>query len=312
MLCPLPGVINIHCNVLASHSIMYQHIKPSLKSALRSEADHDTMKELAALESMTTQRQHPSLKNCGKKSIIISFDNQHSSTFHAPWLWHNDSRNIITPSGQRKQSPGYWNSEAAIVHASIRHGSDIDIVSLRQEVCQNADFITKSGAIHPINTCIAVDDTTRSCKIKNDGDVGVNAELSELMLVITWNRPIHKDADIENENCNSIYNLLWLKQWAYDSFATTASRLKREVSDEHTFLYKYRQIKDREGIAAVREMHDGLVSVDFRHVESDNIDNHSLRFFDVSYLKSLYFSQFLYLYFALISSVSPASLREYS
>lgn len=119
-----------------------------------------------------------------------SFPSRRTTTrFHAAWLWHNDSRNVMIPSGQKKYSASSWwsNQKPILVKASIHHVEQ-DQESLRlllmgtgekyedhhhhgrknqqqqedeeDEVC-SCCFVTPKGSIHPMTMAPT---TTSDCK----------------------------------------------------------------------------------------------------------------------------------------------------
>lgn len=212
-------------------------------------------------------------KNAGGKSIHVVFGSNHSSEYHAPWLWYNDSRNSMVLSGQRHFSPGSWNIETFIVDAIIHHYSEM----------QN---IITSHQIHDIETVNSINPLEK--KYISDHEY-----LSEFLLVIHWNRPMIKLNDttkVTQEDFVSVYNMFMLKQWSYDSVSTNESRLKREISEKHTFLYKYGQLQNRgvESNASValinanRKDYGGLICVDYDHIVSGGVCDELITFFDVS------------------------------
>jgi len=192
----------------------------------------------------------------------------------------------MIPSGQRKRSPGCFDKEAVILKATIHHCSTLQ--------CENMNlYMTRNGAIHPINTDMdininintdAADDYVGASSSNNndqDAPAGGAEDLSRFLLVITWNKAIGKDtntvSDVNSNNKNynynynytSIYNMQWLKQWAYDVLSTAASRMKREITTESTFLYKYHHLKeqqDGDGCLEQRQRHTGLLSLDYHDI----------------------------------------------
>lgn len=218
----------------------------------------------------------PRLQDFEAKSVKISFDKSGpASTFNAPWLWQNDFRNIMKISGQRKESPGAWDRRIVIVDAAIHHHASKECQSMLQECGAGADFVTKTGAIHPINT--------NPTQKKENGNgrnqhfnPAVDNDVSGLLLVVTWKK------QTIGEVLKSFYNLLWLKEWTYDAHRASELRMAREVSEHHTFLYKYKKMKDEEGSSPSRDSHLGLLSADYSNATSDKFSDDSLRLFDVS------------------------------
>lgn len=215
-----------------------------------------------------------SIKICDKKSIKVSFNDGITSTYHASWLWHNRTSNVQMPSGQMKESPGSWTIGTSIEDATIRPcantsvdvGAGVGAPSSRSPDPNKILFSSSSS------TCSSM---CSSNPISDDGNrdigythmLGFNGnklreiKLTELELAITWNRQIHDDDDDDDEAGNNdqdeaqsqspcephvnvtTYNLAWLKQWACDNASNEMSRLKREISEKHTFLHKYRNAK---------------------------------------------------------------------
>jgi len=232
-------------------------------------------------------------KNLGGRSIIVSFDEKQTSEYHAPWLWYNDSRNTMMPSGQKKLTAGSWINGTVIEEASICHFSEIRnvITSNGKEDIEKVMFNSKREITQPINTTSP--NFAEDSGGMNAGRDGSHPDLFDFLLVIRWNRSMNHNKTSGKEDFISIYNMLWLKRWSYDSSSMNELRLKREVSEKDTFLYKYRQMKTgrNEGeerpalISADREIHGGLVSVDYRCIESDDIGDELLTFFDSLFLE---------------------------
>lgn len=214
----------------------------------------------------------------------------------------------MTPSGQRIRSPGAWNHKTTIAKAEIVSFSDVENHCRTGKTRLSPGFfLTEFGNVHPINT-----DANPDCfegtlqNIPNDNDTGANVdEISQSFLLITWNEPTLNNIDDGSKNneemLTSVYNLHWLQQWAYDQHSIAAKRLKREVSLEQTFMYKYREMRDNRQVdASSREKHLGLIGVDYNdlftavHDHGDIEENMTsssglLKMLDVSYFYSLYF-----------------------
>jgi len=129
--------------------------------------------------------------------------------FHAAWLWHNDSRNIMIPSGQKKRSASSWwnDDKPMIVEASVHPA--VGCIGLWKKDANNnnnndddvslSSFLVPRGSIHPINmvvtktTTTATTKTMDNCKSSTDtqsqNTVPLSLSLSEYVLVITWNTP---------------------------------------------------------------------------------------------------------------------------
>ena len=201
-----------------------------------------------------------SIEICDKKSIKVSFNDGIISTYHASWLWHNRTSNVQMPSGQMKESPGSWTIGTSIEDATIRPcaitsvnvGAGVGAPSSRSP--DPNEFIFCSSSSTGSSVC-------SSNPISDDGNrdigythmLGFNGnklrerKLTEFELAITWNRQIHDEAQSQSP-CEphvnvTTYNLAWLKQWACDHVSYEMSRLKREISEKHTFLHKYRNAK---------------------------------------------------------------------
>lgn len=229
----------------------------------------------------------PLVQNDGK-IVTIFFNKNQLSAFHAIWLWQNDRSNIMIPSGQRKQSPGCYNWKATIVKAAIHSCSFIE-----EELLHYPLLMTKVGAIHPVNTNVEEisknGPKARTTKtISNNGDETTNnaklVDLSQFLLVIQWNQPICKEFDTDEMNARSVFNLQWLKDWAYDTSSLESSRLGREISIEHTFIHKYKNAIEKQDQHEIhkRARHKGLISVDHNDVTNEHNRDGLIMFLDVS------------------------------
>lgn len=229
------------------------------------------------------------------KLLIIFFNENHSSAFHAIWLWQNSGSNIMIPSGQRKQSPGNFNGKASVVTAEIHH------CSFLQDELGYSSFLTRKGAIHPVNINNTNDDilndgcsaarsnanaNNRDCNANANIDISNHEDMSQFLLVLYWNQPLSTDFNSNEMNKRSIYNLQWLKDWAYDVPSLQSSRLKREVSVEHSFIHKYKHAIEEKDQFEIhrRATHKGLASVDYDDVVNQLSQDGLLVFLDVSKL----------------------------
>ncbi len=207
-------------------------------------------------QSLTGDKSSSSLRavvDTSGQSILVYFDEKRKSTYHAPWLWQNDSHNTMIPSGQKEFVSGLWTVGTMVLKASIRKQ-------------QHREPVACGGAGNGDGSSLKTMD-----------------DLSDLSLVVTWNRPIN-NAKGENEgDCDSIYNLSWLRKWAYDTNAANEARLEREVSVKHTFVHKHQQllIKETDENETAKENRSGLLTTDYRQLMSDNSDG-LLSFLDVS------------------------------
>lgn len=223
----------------------------------------------------------PFIENDGK-TVTIFFNENLSSAFHAIWLWQNDRSNIMIPSGQRKQSPGCYNGKARIVKAEILPCSFI-----KDELLLYPLFMTNVGAIHPVNTNvdeISKNEPNARTNCDETTNNGKLVDLSQFVLVIQWNQPICKEFDTDEMNARSVFNLQWLKDWAYDISSLQSSRLGREISIEHTFIHKYKSAIEKQDQHEIhtRASHKGLISVDYNDVTNEHNRDGLIMFLDVS------------------------------
>ena len=259
-----------------------QHCRLSLSlSAIRyvhqQSIPHTSITKSILLTSVMEFEQ-PKLQNDGKV-LLIFFNEECSSLFHAIWLWQNSRSNIMIPSGQRKHSPGNYNGKASILAAAIHHCSFI------KDALDHPSFLTKRGAVHPVNIDNNTNHNDASNNANSKSSNGKKLEdLSHFVLFIYWNQAISTESNSDEMNKRSIFNLQWLKDWAYDVQSLQSSRLKREVSVDHSFIQKYKHaIEEKQQLDIQRRAaYKGLASVDYDDIVNQPSRDGLLGFLDVS------------------------------
>ena len=136
-----------------------------------------------------------------------------SAVFHTPWLWMNDAKSFMIPSGQRISHPGSFNRQTKIQNA---------ILELQPYAA------SLKGSVRPLD-CIQQGEA--------DSDDASNKEWT---LVITWSNNATKEKEQGGSKVQtSHFNLNWLKQWSYDCHSIKQAIQNREVNITHTFLHKF-------------------------------------------------------------------------
>jgi len=187
----------------------------------------------------------------------------------------------MIPSGQRKHSPGNYNGKASIVAAAIHHCSFI------KDALDHPSFLTKRGAVHPVNIDNNTNHNNASNNANSKSSNGKKLEdLSHFVLFIYWNQAISTESNSDEMNKRSIFNLQWLKDWAYDVQSLQSSRLKREVSVDHSFIQKYKHaIEEKQQLDIQRRAaYKGLASVDYDDIVNQPSRDGLLGFLDALFL----------------------------
>lgn len=191
-----------------------------------------------------------------------------SSLFDASWLWQNCASNVMIPSGQKKGNSlvEFFLDGITIGGTAIQHISELErnIPSNDQEF----SYKTEDGDVHPIRMKA---NKGYLCN-EHDNNTGSKNFLGQFVLVIRWKKRKNckqqvqrqefaeekkNDDDIFHE---SIFNMLWLRQWSYGVKSGSSLRDAREIADAHTFVHKY---KSKDILFEERKDKHGPVTVDY-------------------------------------------------
>ena len=180
-----------------------------------------------------------------------------SSTYHASWLWSNDPRRVMLPSGQRTSTPGQWCAQsrprikdAKVVYCNIEQdGDEVDYnePTLGSSEKSDGEQImhvpgpTLKDSCHPlavygsypawisaklVSASTATDDTAVSSSCRP-------------YLQIEWTTPTTTSNNAQSiqehthGTTKSIYDLAWLERFQYNTPSRLAHRTKTEVQPIH-------------------------------------------------------------------------------
>jgi len=137
--------------------------------------------------------------------VVVSFDKEEQSTFHAPWLWSNDPSGVHPTSGQRLRTPGGYCSSTRIRSALIvnpTHEKKLDGVVLPFPP-------PPKGSSHPVG---------------NLYEFKENLPTDALCLRVTWESAQQRQPQV------SYYDIEWLRQWRYDDEAIETRRARTKIT----------------------------------------------------------------------------------
>lgn len=163
-------------------------------------------------------------------AVVVSFDADTQSTFHAPWLWSNDPSFVHSTSGQRLQTPGQYRGSV------MKHAEIVD--ALNEEVPLGVVIPFPAppiGSAHPVGNIYDAPNNTTAA-----------SNTDSRVLRVTW------EASAQMQSTVSYYDLEWLQCWRYDEEAITRRRSakasKRRVlrSDSGIFTLDYRDLTNNE------------------------------------------------------------------
>eukprot|EP00804_Cyclotella_cryptica_P012602 CCRYP_014723-RB/>CCRYP_014723-RB protein AED:0.28 eAED:0.28 QI:98/1/1/1/0.5/0.33/3/1947/640 len=179
----------------------------------------------------------------GHVTLNYGPDDCFQSTFHASWLWSNDPKKVMLPSGQRTCTPGQWSSvygRPKIKHAKIIYcivgsgGEDTDDAepkrSLGSSIVSDASKLNVPGpTTRDCSHALPVYGTyppwvSVSSRSNGTGDSNLRPYLQ-----IQWSLP-NNDDTFDTE---SFYDTEWLERLRYDDNARSYRRKKTEVTPIH-------------------------------------------------------------------------------
>jgi hypothetical protein len=143
--------------------------------------------------------------------VVVSFNEEEQSTFHAPWLWSNDPSRIHPTSGQRLRTPGGYMSGTVIKSAEIVNSSNEE----------SPDGVVlpfpppPKGSSHPIGGFYE--------SSTNDEESTVDAQC----LRVSWQSGTKTNERVSDV---SYYDLDWLRHWRYDEDALESRRATTKVT----------------------------------------------------------------------------------
>lgn len=180
------------------------------------------------------------------KTLHIHLDDKRKLSFHAIWLWQNDPKNYMVPSGQKIHSISSWKSSNFIESCSVERWRDLD---------DKMNLATKAGSIHSLNT------------FPSSSQISEDSEDMSYFIKIKWGST-HTCDSSENYELQSFFHLQWLYDWSCHHDNLNDTRLKREVTPDHTFMAKYRLACTNQDTSASleREEHNGLLSFNYDDV----------------------------------------------
>mmetsp|Transcript_13206 Transcript_13206/g.32095 ORF Transcript_13206/g.32095 Transcript_13206/m.32095 type:complete len:581 (-) Transcript_13206:441-2183(-) len=162
------------------------------------------------------------------------------STYHASWLWSNDSRRVVLPSGQRTSTPGKWRAngrpsikDARIIYCDIigqnrAHDNSTEPTSGSDMSGERLDVPgpTLEDCCHPLSIYgdypAWVSTTIRNTASMNAMSLAKDGHGVRPYLQIVWSTPYD---DIHE----SIYDINWLKRFQYDDASRLQHRRRTEV-----------------------------------------------------------------------------------
>lgn len=181
--------------------------------------------------------------------VIVSFDKEAQSAFHAPWLWSNNPSSVHPTSGQRLRTPGGYSWDMKIKAA--------DIVNSSKENAPGKVVLPfpppPKGSSHPVGNVY---------KASNDDE----SPDDSFCLRVTWESSNHEERFI------SYYDLAWLWQWRYDQESLEYRRARTKVTT-------FEALKSSDD--------DGIQTFDYSDMESDPRE-FTFQLLDVSILPLYY------------------------
>ncbi len=238
---------------------------PSLKQCSPPPTQPTILKNGKAINVPFPKRVH----NCNTPEAQASSS---SSLFHASWLWMHRAANYMIPSGQKVQSAG-----ASYDHRLRIHDARIVVVT-RSDDDNDGEHDPDGlvGSVHPINMKLHTKKLHKQRRRRDavvvdaSNDDGHNEHEESIRdekqnatndqrnweLEITWcihqqqkkhshsapttTTHIEMPAELRVHADKSTYNLCWLQEWCYDKESIQRNIQKRQVTNKHTFLYKFR------------------------------------------------------------------------
>ena len=162
------------------------------------------------------------------------------TTYHASWLWSNDPKHVLLPSGQRTSTPGQYVAnlrpkikEASIIHCNVNDNSSNEESTLGSTINNsdsdgevfNVPGPTMKDCCHPLAVYgeypawIRAEAVTQSSSPTTDEDE--KQQNTQPYLQVKW-------IDIDSNTSVSIYDIEWLQRFQYND----TSRLERKHNTE--------------------------------------------------------------------------------
>jgi len=202
------------------------------------------------------------------------------TTYHASWLWSNDPKHVLLPSGQRTSTPGQYVAnlrpkikEASIIYCNIDEESTLGLTKNKSDnEVVNVPGPTMKDCCHPLAVYgeypawIRAEAVTQSSSTTTDDNEKQQNTTTRPYLKVKW-------IDNNSNTTVSIYDVEWLQRFQYND----TSRLERKRNTEVKPINAIRQhgpplcySVNKNEKKSLHDENNGLINVKYQSIINDD------------------------------------------
>jgi len=217
-----------------------------------------------------------STRSCNENTSTLS----QPTTYHASWLWSNDPKHVLLPSGQRTSTPGQYVAnlhpkikEASIIYCNIDEESTLGLtINKSDNEVVNVPGPTMKDCCHPLAVYgeypawIQAEAVTQSTSSSTDDNEKQQNTTTRPYLKVEW-------IDNNSNTTVSIYDLEWLQRFQYND----TSRLEHKHNTEVRPINAIRQhgpplcyLVNKNEKKSLHDENNGLINVKYQSIINDD------------------------------------------